>query len=164
MNSSIAAEAPRVTVGLAKRHHTHELVAASKKLNVFLLAAGQTDEVVRFGLNSGHDTEKFPDAALPDDELPPLSGTAAALRCAVEAELDIGDRTLFVCDVRQCRTTERPILHLSAVLGQLSDDQRRLLIQQYRHDADLDAAAIRQWRRRNLSRGSSSDITAREPL
>src|SRR4051812_48836551 len=57
--ASIAAELPRVAVGLAKQHHTWGLVEASGAFALHLLGADDLDLVWRFGLDSGRDLDKF---------------------------------------------------------------------------------------------------------
>src|SRR5438309_560876 len=59
--ASIVPELPRMLVGIAKQHHTHGLIAASRAFTLHLLDESQLAWVWRFGLESGHATDKFAD-------------------------------------------------------------------------------------------------------
>src|SRR5262245_34991414 len=57
--ASIVPEAPRVVVGMARHHHTWELVEASGAFALHLLGEEQLDWVWRFGLQSGRHQDKL---------------------------------------------------------------------------------------------------------
>src|SRR5436190_14102635 len=61
--ASIVPDLPRVLVGLARQHHTWELVEAGGAFALHLLSAEQLDLVYRFGLTSGRGADKL--AGLP---------------------------------------------------------------------------------------------------
>ena len=50
---------PRVVAGIARQHHTWELIEASNTFILHLLDEQQLDLVWRFGLRSGRDDDKF---------------------------------------------------------------------------------------------------------
>src|SRR5262249_18525672 len=105
---SIASEAPRVVVGLAKQHYTWELVEGSGAFALHLIDEGHVGWVWRFGLQSGRDVEKF-------DGLgwhPGTSGSALLdealgwLDCRVESRMDTGDRTIYLAEVLAARSRD----------------------------------------------------------
>src|SRR5262245_16055521 len=57
--ASIVSDMPRVVVGLAKQHHTWELVEASHAFALHLIDGAPIDWVWRFGLQSGNDIDKL---------------------------------------------------------------------------------------------------------
>src|SRR3954468_13889347 len=57
--ASIVPDLPRMLVGLARQHHTWELVEASGAFALHLLGEAHLELVWRFGLHSGHDLDKF---------------------------------------------------------------------------------------------------------
>jgi len=150
MNASISHEVPRLVVGIARHHHTHQLIVESSRLALHLLLEDQVGEVVAFGTQSGHDVAKVADAAASLDEagMPRLERYGARLSAGVETSLDIGDRTLFVCHVEQNETGPAGThMTLNSLLPQLTDDQKGLLKQQLSLDAARDFAAIQAWRK-----------------
>ena len=147
--ASIVAQRPRVIVGLARHHHSWQLVQASGAFVLHLLAETQLDLVWQFGLRSGRDVDKLADVATvatPDGN-PRLADALAWLDCRVEAAFDTGDRSLFLADVRAGRR-ERPGAPLTVHrLLQLAPPERlRQLREQLDRDAATDAAAIAAWR------------------
>lgn len=149
--ASIVPELPRMAVGLAKQHHTCELVQRSGRMCLHLLWPDQLDLVWRFALASGRDTDKF--AGLDTAGSPlgnPLLPTALAwLDCRVETTLDMGDRTLFVAAVEHAASNGHSVpLSVNRLYYEAPDEQRERLIRMYRNDGQVDARAIRAWRAR----------------
>src|SRR5579864_3468414 len=102
--ASIVASMPRVVIGLAKQHHTWELVQTSKAFGLHLLGIDQIDWVWRFGLRSGRTEDKLSGLRLePQGNSPLLADALAWFDCRVEASLDTGDRTLFLGEVSDGR-------------------------------------------------------------
>src|SRR5438105_2344098 len=97
--ASIVPELPRMLVGIAKQHHTHGLIEASRAFTLHLLDESHLEWVWRFGLQTGHAGDKF--AELP--ELAPV----AWLKCRVETSMDSGDRTIYLAEVQDGKL-ERP--------------------------------------------------------
>src|SRR5947208_9329120 len=58
-NASLTPEFPRVVVGIARHHHTWELIEESGPFALHLLNADNAAWVSRFGLQSGRDIDKF---------------------------------------------------------------------------------------------------------
>lgn len=150
VRASIVAELPRMAVGIAKHHHTWGLIEAGGAFALHLLRADDLDAVWRFGLASGHTTDKL--AGLPDRRTPagnPLYGGALAwLDCRVEERMDTGDRTLYLAEVRGGAVlTQGPALSVGTLLREAPADRLADLDRLYRADRALDSAAIQAWRR-----------------
>jgi flavin reductase (DIM6/NTAB) family NADH-FMN oxidoreductase RutF len=150
VRASIVAELPRVAVGIAKHHHTWGLIEGSGQFALHLLRADDLETVWRFGLASGHATDKL--AGLPERHTPagnPLYTDALSwLDCRVEARMDTGDRTLYLAEVTAGATlTEGTALSVGALLRDAPSDRLAELDRLYRADQALDAAAILDWRR-----------------
>lgn len=152
---TIVPELPRVLVGLAKQHHTWELVETSGEFVAHLLGETHLDWVWHFGLHSGRDGDKL--EGLPvrvaTTGAPVLDGAIGWLDCRVEEKLDTGDRTVYLGEVVQARVTNyAPPLTARRLLEvappQYLAEMKRQLVQ----DSQVDAEAIRSWRqRRNIS-------------
>src|SRR5438132_18510 len=57
--ASIVPDLPRMLLGVAKTHHTWELIEASEAFALHLLGEDQLDLVWRFGLDSGRGHDKL---------------------------------------------------------------------------------------------------------
>lgn len=138
-NASIVPEMPRMLVGIAKHHHTHGLIEASKAFTLHLLDESHLGWVWRFGLQSGHAGDKF--AGMP--ALAPV----AWLKCRVEASLDTGDRTIYLAEILDGKMEKStPPLTLKRLLELAPPERLRELRDGMTRDAAIDAAAIRAWR------------------
>ncbi len=154
--ASIAPDQPRVVVGLAKQHHTWELVEASGAFALHLLGEHQLDWVWRFGLQSGRSGDKFDGLEVRSAATgsPILGGAVGWLDCRVEAKLDGGDRTIYLAEVVQSEVTRfSPPLTIKRLLQLAPADRLRELKRQRCHDADVDTDVIRAWR---ATRGKDS--------
>jgi flavin reductase (DIM6/NTAB) family NADH-FMN oxidoreductase RutF len=149
--ASIVADLPRMLVGLARQHHTWELVEASGAFALHLLSAEQLELVWRFGLTSGRGVDKL--AGLPCHTgvtgSPLLEDAIGWLDCRVEARLETGDRTVYLAEVVQSRVTRfAPPLTFRRLL-ELAPPERVAELKRQRHaDSHVDAEAIRAWRER----------------
>jgi len=150
VRASIVSELPRMAIGIAKHHHTWGLIEASGAFALHLLRADDLEAVWRFGLASGHDTDKL--AGLPDRRTPdgnPLYPEALAwLDCRVEARMDTGDRTLYLVEVSGGAVLDQGSpLSVGILLRDAPADRLAELDRLYRADQVLDGAAILAWRR-----------------
>jgi flavin reductase (DIM6/NTAB) family NADH-FMN oxidoreductase RutF len=148
--ASIVAELPRMSIAVARQHHTWGLIEGSGRFSLHLLAGNDLDAIWRFGLASGHDHDKLAD--LPTDSTPdgnPLYRECRAwLDCRVEDRLNIGDRTLYVTQIAAGEVRTRgPVLTVAALLRNAPPERRAELERRYAADQAVDAAAIRSWRR-----------------
>jgi flavin reductase (DIM6/NTAB) family NADH-FMN oxidoreductase RutF len=147
--ASLVVDLPRVSVGLAHQHYTHDLVEASNAFALHLLGEAHLDWVWRFGLRSGRDGDKLQgltvETALTGS--PILPSALGWLDCRVEARLDTGDRTIYLGDVICARLNshDRP-LTMKRLVRLASPAQLRELKELVARDSTVDAAAIHAWR------------------
>ena len=137
--ASIVPDLPRMIVGIAKQHHTHGLIEASRGFTLHLLDESHVEWVWRFGLQSGHAADKF--AGMP--ALDPV----AWMQCKVETSLDTGDRTIYLAEVLDAKLAKStPPLTLKRLLQLAPPERLRELRDGMTRDAEIDADAIRAWR------------------
>lgn len=140
-DASIVREAPRMLVGIAKQHHTWDLIEASRAFRLHLLDESHLDWVWRFGLQSGHTTDKFAG-------LDAIQGAVAWLDCRVETALDTGDRTLYLVEVLDGRLEKAtPPLTMKRLLKLAPPERLRELRAGLERDGAVDGEAIRKWRK-----------------
>jgi flavin reductase (DIM6/NTAB) family NADH-FMN oxidoreductase RutF len=146
-----------MVIGVAKHHHTWGLIQGRGRFALHLLPADGLEAVWQFGLQSGHQTDKF--ETLPDQRTPdgnPLYEDALSwLDCRVEERMDIGDRTVYVAEVRDGAVLARgPVLGVGTLLREAPADR---LAELDRRPADqaIDTAAI--------SPAATAHHLAREP-
>jgi flavin reductase (DIM6/NTAB) family NADH-FMN oxidoreductase RutF len=142
-------EAPRVLVGLARQHHTWELVEASGAFALHLLGEEHLDWVWRFGLPSGRDADKLAGLSWSPAATgaPLLEGARGWLSCRVEARLDVGDRTVYVAAVLDGGMVQPgPVLTMKRLLQLAPVERLRELRANLANDSAIDAAAVRAWR------------------
>jgi flavin reductase (DIM6/NTAB) family NADH-FMN oxidoreductase RutF len=156
--ASIVPEMPRVLIGLAKQHHTWQVLEQRRAFLLHLLGEEHLDWVWRFGLASGHHGDKFAGLTVEDVAgLPLLPGGLAWLHCRVGAALDSGDRTLYLAEVIDGANAKTgPVLTTRRMVQLAPVDKLRALKEGLLRDAAVDAAAIRQWR---LTSGSPAGST-----
>lgn len=149
VRASIVPSLPRMVVGIAKHHHTWELIESSGGFVLHLLGEQQRELIWRFGLQSGRETDKL--ASLPIETTPGgqprLADALAWLDCRVETRLDSGDRTVYVAAVVDGGTTaEANPLTIKGFFQSVSPEQRATLDRLLAEDSALDAEAILAWR------------------
>ena len=149
--ASIVAQMPRMVAGIARQHHTWQMIQASGRFAVHLLTRDRLDLVWRFGLGSGRDGDKF--YGLDDDRTPlgspRVAGALAWLDCEVENRMETGDRTVFLAAVTGGGVVdgaEGPPLTVGALMDRAPEDKREALDRLYERDGLIDAEAIRAWR------------------
>jgi flavin reductase (DIM6/NTAB) family NADH-FMN oxidoreductase RutF len=151
--ASIVPEMPRMLVGLANQHHTRELVEQSKAFALHLLGEQHLDWVWRFGLETGRGQDKFHDLRFHPGITgsPVLEDAIGWLDCRVEAQLDSGDRTIYLAEVVQGGVlNSAPPLTMQRLLQLAPADRRTELKHQLQRDSALDATAIRRWREQRV--------------
>lgn len=150
--ASIVADLPRMLVGLARQHHTWELVEASNALALHLLSEQNLEWVWRFGLRSGHSLDKFEGLSVQVGRTgsPLLPDAIGWLDCRVEARMETGDRTVYLTEVVESRVTNfGPPLTAKRLLALAPPDQLAELKRQRVLDSQVDATSIREWRQQN---------------
>jgi flavin reductase (DIM6/NTAB) family NADH-FMN oxidoreductase RutF len=151
VRASIVAELPRMVVGVARHHHTWGLIEASGRLALHLLRADDLDAVWRFGLATGHETDKLAGLAVrhtPDGN--PLYPEAMSwLDCRVEDSQDSGDRSIYLTAVTGGAVQRQgPVLGVAGLLAGAPPGRRAALDRLYARDQHIDAEAIRAFRAR----------------
>jgi flavin reductase (DIM6/NTAB) family NADH-FMN oxidoreductase RutF len=150
--ASIVPELPRVLVGVARHHHTWELIEQSNAFALHLLGEQHLDWVWRFGLESGRDKDKLEGLRMwrMSTGSPVLEDAIGWLDCRVEDRMDAGDRTVYLAEVVEGGVTNfaRP-LTFQRLLQLAPPAQLAELKRQLHHDSEMDAEAIHQWRSRN---------------
>lgn len=147
--ASLVPDLPRMLVGIARQHHTWELIESSDAFALHLLGQPNLDWVGPFGLRSGRDADKFEGwptrTAVTGSPL--LDGAVGWLDCRVEARLDSGDRTVYLARVVQSQVTNAgPPLTLKHLLAHASREMVAEMMRLMQHDSQVDAEAIRAWR------------------
>lgn len=99
-----------ISIGLER--HTHELLSASETFVVAFPSAGQKEDIVFCGSNSGAEVDKVAALGLrtePADEVTPplLTDAAACFECRTHGSLQTGDHTLFVGEVVAAHGSEQ---------------------------------------------------------
>jgi flavin reductase (DIM6/NTAB) family NADH-FMN oxidoreductase RutF len=148
--ASLVPSFPRVTVCLAKHHHTRGLIEASGAFAMHLLSEDQLDRVWRFGLCSGRSFDKLEGLPIRAGVTgsPILTDAPGWLDCRCEAGFDIGDRTLYIAGVVDAQLTLiRPALTIKNLMRLAPSDRLQELRLNMARDIEIDAAAISAWRR-----------------
>ena len=159
--ASIVRHLPRMVAGIARHHHTWQLIENSGRFALHLLPQTGLDLVRRFGMQSGRDVDKF--AGLTDlrtaNGSPRVAGTLAWLDCRVETSLITGDRSVYLAAVtggglgdgladHASEGVDEPPLTVGRLMEMAPTEMRAELDRQYARDGVVDAEAIRDWRAR----------------
>jgi flavin reductase (DIM6/NTAB) family NADH-FMN oxidoreductase RutF len=150
-NVSLVPALPRLAVGIAQHHFTWELIRRSRAFAAHLIDERGSALAWRFGLASGRDVNKLHALVWTAGRSgsPILADALGWLDCRLEAELDIGDRTIFVADVIDGGVNRYGTALTAGRLMSLADpDQRDRMALDRRRDEQIDAAAILAWRAR----------------
>nr|WP_207280596.1 flavin reductase family protein [Thiocystis violacea] len=150
VRASIVAERPRMLIAIARQHHTWGLIESSGRFALHLLPADDLEAVWRFGLATGHRTDKFAGLAIREtpDGQPLYPGAASWMDCRVEWGMDTGDRSVYLAEiVGGGLMLETPVLTVAALLREAPPDRKAELDRLYARDREIDAAAILAWRR-----------------
>jgi flavin reductase (DIM6/NTAB) family NADH-FMN oxidoreductase RutF len=149
VRASIVAELPRMVIGVANHHHTWGLIEGSGRLALHLIAQDDLDAVWRFGLASGHQTDKLAglEPAVTPEGNPLYTPSRAWLDCRVETQMETGDRSVYLCAVTGGAVlSPGPVLGVETLLRDAPPERRAELDRLYAADQLTDAAAIRAWR------------------
>jgi len=147
--ASIVPEMPRVLLGLAKQHHTWELIEASGNFGLHLIGEEQLPWVWAFGSRTGRGIDKLAELSITTatTSAPLLNDALAWLDCRVETRMDIGDRTVYLAEVLAGgqRSTTLP-LTVRRLVELAPPERLHELKDALLRDAAVDAAAIGAWR------------------
>jgi flavin reductase (DIM6/NTAB) family NADH-FMN oxidoreductase RutF len=147
--ASIVSEMPRQLITVDIRHNTHALIEGSGAFAMHLIDETQLDLVWRFGLQSGHDVDKFSGLLFRTGATgsPLLPEALGWFDCRVEARTDSGDRTVYLAAVVDGRLERSgPPLANRRFFSIAPPDKQKIMSEQHDHDARLDAASIQRWR------------------
>lgn len=117
--ASLSLHPPLVIVCIEKSVKSHDVIAASKKFGVSILASGQTDISNRFATKLD---DKFAGMATHRGELgiPLIEGALTAIECRVREQLPGGDHTIFVGEVVDVQVGEgAPLVYFRSGYHQL---------------------------------------------
>lgn len=94
----------RILIAVNKQNRTHDMIMASKKFNVSMIAENASFELFRhFGFQSGHQVDKFADytdcARAENGVMYLTKGTNAYVSGRVCEVMDMGTHTIFVAEV-----------------------------------------------------------------
>lgn len=151
-HASLTPECPRVVIGIARQHHTWELIEASNAFGLHLLGPENVDWVPQFGLRTGRDVDKlggWPCSSAVTGS-PLLADAIGWLDCKVESRLETGDRTLYLAQVVESHVNNYgPPLTLRQLQGHLPPEMLAEMKRLLHRDSQIDAEAIRAWREQN---------------
>jgi flavin reductase (DIM6/NTAB) family NADH-FMN oxidoreductase RutF len=166
---SLVPEFPRVTIALAKHHFTRELIEATGAFCMHLIGEDSIDWVWRFGIPSGREVDKLRGLITSTGATgsPILAEAPAWLDCRVEAQMDTGDRTIYLAKVIDARLDQitrdetgaesRRPLTFKRLLELAPAERLREMKQSLERDVELDRNAILDWRRGHVADGTEGN-------
>jgi flavin reductase (DIM6/NTAB) family NADH-FMN oxidoreductase RutF len=151
-SASLVPALPRLVAGIAQHHYTWDLIRRSRAFAAHLVDESQAALIWRFGLASGREVDKFAQLAWRRGQTgaPIVEDALSWLECRVEADLDIGDRTIYVGAVID-GGVNRPGTALTSnrIFDLATAEQRQRMDADRQHDAAIDEAAMRAWREKS---------------
>ena len=148
-SASLVPALPRLVTGLACHHYTWDLIRRSRSFAAHLVDEAHCDLIWCFGLASGRQIDKFAGLAWHRGQTgsPVLESALAWLDCTVEAELDVGDRTIYVAAVLDGGVNRAGTPLTSNRIFELATPEQRTRMDEDRgRDEQIDAAAMLAWR------------------
>lgn len=147
--ATLAPDRPRAVVLLSPANHTHELVRASGRFALNLLAEGQELLVPHFGLRSGRELDKLagvPQLPASPAGLPLLEGSCGWAECAILDALDGGDRIVYLAELTSgALFPAREPLRKQQAFARLPAEQVAALREKARRDGERDRERIRRY-------------------
>ena len=139
---------PIAVIGIAVNHFTRDLIDASGRFGLHLLAPDQTELALNFAIGSGRDRDKLAGLnLLPQRSTPILANCASWLECEVETQIVSGDRVYYwgnVVDGRQLSTN--PPMCENDLFAAASNEQLQALKQNRIEDIEIQRPLVEQWR------------------
>jgi flavin reductase (DIM6/NTAB) family NADH-FMN oxidoreductase RutF len=155
--ASIIYEEPRMVVGIARHHYTHELVEASDAMALHLIHESLLDWVWRFGTLSGRNTDKFTslDTRRAQTGSPILEAAIGWLDCEVETKMDAGDRTVYILRVvdGEYNLNSGSPLTVQRMRAIAPPEKLNRLAQLLKQDGIIDEQNISDWRKGRKATG-----------
>ncbi|MBW4554280.1 MAG: flavin reductase family protein [Aphanocapsa sp. GSE-SYN-MK-11-07L] len=146
MLATLIPERLRVIIAISPFNYTQSLLQQSQRFVLNLLAAGQEDWLVLFGLHSGRDINKFSeiDFTLSPTGIPILPQTCGWAECVIGQSVNLGDRILYIADVVEHRVyPERTPMREVAAFATLPEDVRQALASKLEADIERSRGLIR---------------------
>ena len=143
----LGSERARLVAVISPHSFSHDLIRASGRFGVNLLAEGQHELVPRFGLRSGRDGDKFMglDLRHTASGLPILPDTCGFAECRIVDAIDSRDRIVYLAEVVEQRVhAAKTPLRLSDAFAALPADVVRALDEKRQRDAERDRGLIDQ--------------------
>lgn len=151
-SASLVPDLPRVLVALGKQHHTTATVLDTRQFLLQVLREQDGELAWRFGLESGHHTDKWGDIPVTQSRLgnPRVTEIDNWLDCRVELTVDLGDRWIVIGAVVDAASPDEiePMTVQSFIAGGNADQHARLM-EQMQRDTATDRDAILTWRQQN---------------
>ncbi len=145
--ATLVPDRPRVIIVPSPCNFTHELMRASRRFLVHLLAEDQAELLPRFGLYSGRDRNKFEGMKLERTKtgLPIIPNCCGWIECQIISEQDLGDRIVTVADViDQFVDPSRKPLSKSAAFARQPAAIQQALWEKRLRDGERDKKLIRK--------------------
>ena len=95
-----------IAYAMAKTSYSGEMVRNNKKVILTIPGAEIADEAMGCGMSTGRDTDKIVKLGIEMQEIPgseiqiPLHSRVAIV-CSMKEFLEVGDHSLYICDVEQ---------------------------------------------------------------
>lgn len=145
MPATLVPDRPRILAVISPRNFTHDLIAASGRFMLNMLADTQHDLVPLFGLHSTRDIDKFDGMEIrrSGSGIPILPDSCGWAECRIVSAMDLGDRIVYAADVeaQEIHPGRRPLRKREAFARQ-TEDILRLLEEKHRIDGARDRAFI----------------------
>ena len=148
--ASIVYTQPRILLGIARHHHTWEIIEQSNQFALHLIPEQRFDWIEHFGAQSGRVVDKFASQKMifSDNGNPILTEALGWIECRIETRMDTGDRTVYLGEIvdgmlsfnAQPLTVKYLYKHATASLI-------KTLNQLYVKDGMIDFGNIQAWRR-----------------
>jgi flavin reductase (DIM6/NTAB) family NADH-FMN oxidoreductase RutF len=148
MPSTLVKDRPRIVAVFSPQNRTHDLIEASGRFVLNMLADDQYELVPLFGLASGRDFDKFDGMTLgrTSSGLPVIPGACGWAECLIVASNDAGDRRVYIADiVEQHVLSDKTPLRKNDAFRKLPMDIRLLLEQKHSRDGERDSLLIRRF-------------------
>lgn len=109
VRASLVPGRQRVANYVFKRHLSHDMIAATGRYALHILARDQWDEIWTLGFHSGRDRDKLeqvPHRLSQETGLPILRRAYAWMECRVVNAMDAGSSTFFMGEIQRIRRGE----------------------------------------------------------
>jgi flavin reductase (DIM6/NTAB) family NADH-FMN oxidoreductase RutF len=148
--ASIVYTQPRMLLGIARHHHTWEIIEQSRHFALHLIPKQHMDWIQNFGTQSGRDVDKFAaqKMAISDYGNPILTEAIGWIECRVETSMDTGDRSVYLGEILDGTLNhDAPALSVKHLYEHAPASLIETLNRLYVKDGMIDFRQIQNWRR-----------------